>query len=95
MKRRLMRIAPWQAAKVSSLLYFSLGLVIAIPFGLLRVLFPPAPEDNAPGAAVFFVLPLIYAVAGLVFVPLLCWFYNQIARFVGGIEVTVEEDAGG
>ena len=92
MKRRLTRIAPWQAAKVSALLYFLIGLVISIPFGLLALVLPPPPEANGLGVGLFFVLPFMYAVAGLVFVPLMCWFYNLIARVVGGIEVSVEED---
>jgi hypothetical protein len=40
---------------------------------------------------VFF--PFLYALAGLIFVPLGCWMYNTAARIVGGLQVSVTDDA--
>ena len=94
MNRELVRIAPWQAAKVSAVLYFVLGLVVAIPIGVLGHFVTPVPgQPKPPGLWFAVALPIGYALAGLVFVPLCCWLYNVVAKLVGGLSFTVEDDA--
>jgi hypothetical protein len=44
--------------------------------------------------AVFIVLPFIYAIAALIFVPIGCWIYNVVASRLGGIQITVTETQG-
>jgi hypothetical protein len=90
MIKRLSRIAPWQAGKTLAAVYFGLGVIIAIPFGLLMSLVPAVPGQEKPSALFFVFMPLLYALAALVFVPLGCWIYNIAARLMGGIEVSVE-----
>jgi len=92
MKKRIINIAPWQAAKTSAVVYFLLGLIIVVPFGFLVQFLPVAPGQHKPGIGLFIALPFIYALAGLIFVPLGCWIYNKAVRLVGGLEITVEED---
>lgn len=92
MKRRISRIAPWQAAKVLSILYFIIGFVIAIPSALFSIFVPPQPGQDVPGIGFFLAMPFLYALASLVFVPLGCWIYNTVAKRVGGIEVSVEQE---
>lgn len=92
-KRRLARISPWQAAKVLSLLYFVTGVIAALLMAALSAFVPPAPGQEAPGIGFIIMLPVIYGLAGLVLVPIACWMYNTVARFTGGIEISVE-DAG-
>lgn len=91
MSKQLTRIAPWQAGKVFALIYFVLSLFLVIPFALINSALP----SNAPGPhfgiGFFIALPFVYAICGLVFVPIGCWIYNLAARFVGGIEITVVE----
>ena len=94
MIRRLTRISPWQAGKTLAVVYFGLGLIIAVPFGLMISLVPAQPGQEKPGAMFFVFMPVLYAIAALVFVPLGCWIYNVAARVIGGIEVTVESEAG-
>lgn len=92
MKRRLTRIAPWQAAKTFSVLYFVMGVLFTIPMGLMAYFMPPEPgQEPPPGMGFLIVMPFIYALFGLIFVPLGCWLYNTAARFVGGIEISVED----
>jgi hypothetical protein len=89
MIRRITRIAPWQAGKFFATLYFILGLVFAVPFALIALLSPPA-EGQAPfGVGFAIALPFIYALGGLIFVPIACWIFNFVARMVGGLEVEV------
>jgi hypothetical protein len=90
MMKRLSRISPWQAGKTLAVAYFALGLIIAIPFGLLMSLVPAVPGQQKPSALFFVFMPLLYALVALIFVPLGCWIYNMAARYTGGIEVSVE-----
>ena len=93
MKKRITSIAPWQTGKTLALVYFFMGLLFVVPIGLLFSLVPAAPGQPKPGIGFFIAMPFLYAAAGLVFVPLVCWIYNKAARFVGGVEVTVETGA--
>ena len=94
MAKRLSRIAPWQAGKLFALIYFFFSLLFVIPMLLVSSLAPipagPGPRLG-PGMLVFF--PFLYALAGLIFVPLGCWIYNIAARIVGGLQLSVVDDA--
>ncbi len=90
MTKRLTRISPWQSAKTLAVIYFGMGVIFGIPFGLIMSLIPTVPGETRPSAAFFFLFPVFYALMALIFVPLGCWMYNVAARLVGGIEVTVE-----
>jgi hypothetical protein len=93
MSKQLTRIAPWQAGKLFALIYFVMSIFLAIPFALISSMIP----SNTPGPhlspAVFIVMPFVYAIFGLLFIPLACWIYNLAARFVGGLEVSVTDKA--
>jgi hypothetical protein len=90
MTKRLSRLSPWQAGKTLAVVYFGLGLIIAVPFGLLMSIVPTPPGQEKPGVVFFVLMPILYGIAGLVFVPLGCWLYNIAARLTGGVEVSVE-----
>jgi hypothetical protein len=84
-----MRIAPWQAGKVFAVLYFIFGLVFAIPFALFGSL---AGQGFGIGFAI--ALPIVYAIGGLIVIPLCCLVYNFVAKLVGGLEFdVVDHDA--
>ena len=95
MNRKLVRIAPWQAAKVCAVIYFMLGLVVGIFFALGASFTTSAQGEPSFGRsiAVAIAMPFIYAIAALIFVPVGCWVYNFAARLVGGFEVEVESSA--
>ncbi|MDH3588652.1 MAG: hypothetical protein OEQ74_04545 [Gammaproteobacteria bacterium] len=90
MIRRLSRIAPWQAGKVAAVLYFLFGLLFAIPFALMNMFVDPAPGQIQGSLAFTIAIPIFYGLAGLIFVPFGCWVYNLVAKWVGGLEFTVE-----
>jgi hypothetical protein len=94
-KRKVTRIAPWQAGKVFALIYFLFGLVFAIPFSLIALFVAPAAGQPPLGFGLGFAigLPFLYGIAGLIFVPIACWVYNFVATLVGGLEVNVEATA--
>jgi hypothetical protein len=91
MLRRVMRISPWQAGKFFAVLYFIMGLIFAIPFALLSSVIPNAGGGFGIGFAI--AVPFIYAVCGLIFVPIACLIFNLVANLVGGLEFTVAEGA--
>jgi hypothetical protein len=92
MIKRLSRIAPWQAGKLFAVLYFFLSLLFVIPMFLISSVVPMPPGSKfSPGVLIFF--PFLYALAGLIFVPLGCWMYNIAAKLVGGLQVSVTDDA--
>jgi hypothetical protein len=90
MKKIVTRIAPWQSAKTLAVTYFAIGLVIAVPVGLLSSFFPVEPGQAKPAPIFFVAMPFLYGIAGLIFVPIGCWIYNKAAALVGGIEINVE-----
>lgn len=93
MIKRLTRVAPWQCAKTFAVVYFALGVVLAIPIALLSQFVPLEPGEEHPSLLLILCLPILYAIACLVFVPVVCWIYNKAAGFTGGIEFTLEPDA--
>jgi hypothetical protein len=92
MLRRVTRISPWQAGKFFAVLYFIMGLIFAIPFALVSSV---VPAESGAGFGVGFAIaiPFIYAICGLIFVPLACVIFNFVAGLVGGLEFTVAEGA--
>lgn len=94
MTKRLTRIAPWQAGKLFAVVYFVLSLIFVVPMELVALLAPtragPGPHFS-PGLIILF--PFLYALVGLLFVPLGCWIYNVAAKLVGGLEVAVADGA--
>ena len=91
MLRRVTRISPWQAGKFFAVLYFIMGLIFAIPFALFTSAIPDAGGGFGVGFAI--AVPFIYAICGLIFVPIACWIFNFVAGLVGGLEFTVAEGA--
>lgn len=94
MTKRLSRIAPWQAGKLFALVYFFLSLLFVIPMLLIRSIVPTPPGPGPKfGLGIVIIFPFLYALAGLIFVPLGCWIYNMAAKVVGGLQVSVTDDA--
>jgi len=97
MSTQIRSIAPFQAGKVAAIMYFIFGLIFAIPFALMFGL--AASQQGAAGAGAMgigmvIMMPIGYAIAGLIFVPLACWLYNVVAGWVGGIEIQLQDGGG-
>lgn len=93
MIRQITRIAPWQAGKVFALMYLVIGFVFAVPMYFFVESTRVGTGEPALGIGLFIAMPLIYAIAALIFVPLFCLLYNATAKFTGGIELSVTEKA--
>jgi hypothetical protein len=90
MKKVETRIAPWQTAKTMAVTNYAVGVLFAVPVGLLTWFAPVQPGQAKPGPIFFVLMPFLYGIAGLIFVPIGCWIYNKAAALVGGIEINVE-----
>jgi hypothetical protein len=98
----LKRVGVWSAAKLSGVLYGSIGLIIGAIFALMSfmgVSLPPSAYGESPpptwlapilgvGAIVF--LPLLYGVMGVVVGAVSAALFNFFARLAGGLEVELE-----
>jgi hypothetical protein len=68
------------------ILYVAIGILF-IPIGVVMIL------AGEQGKGIIYVLmPFIYGVIGYPLAALTCWIYNLIAKSVGGIEFTVEDE---
>jgi hypothetical protein len=94
MTKRLTRIAPWQAGKLFALIYFATSFIFVIPMALVTTFAPMPPGPGTKiGPAMLMLLPFLYALGGLILVPIGCAIYNLAAKFAGGLEVTVTDGA--
>lgn len=103
------RIGVLSAGKVLGALYALLGLIIGLFYALFALLFAligvagAANSQDAliggAGGVIFGVLsvvlfPLFYGILGFIGGILSAFLYNLIARFVGGIELDVQQRTG-
>jgi hypothetical protein len=92
MIKRISRIAPLQLGIVLAVLYGALA-VIFVPFILLGTAL--SAHNNGAfhglGAAFAILIPIIYAILGFVGGVISAAIYNLIARFTGGIEMTLSD----
>lgn len=91
MAKRIARIEPWQTAKTLAVLYFILGLIAAVLLLLVPASAFEAAGEVKPGVGLILAMPIAYAIAALIFVPIGCWLYNLVASKTGGIEFSVSE----
>jgi hypothetical protein len=93
---RIKRIGVLQTAKLAAILYFIFSAIIMIPIGLISIFAGSAFGGGSGlfggifGGTFMIIMPIIYAVLGFIFVAIACLIYNLVAKFVGGIEIELE-----
>jgi hypothetical protein len=95
-KRRIKRIAPLQLGKILGILYGLMGLIFIPFFMAMGALASQVPEEQRVGLMFMtggFALfaPVMYAVMGFVFGVIGAAIYNLVAKWVGGVEVEIEQ----
>ena len=93
MSKRISRIAPWQAGKLFAVIYFGVSLFFVILFLVFNGLLPAQTRPHL-GAGTLLLVPFLYALGGLIFIPIACWIYNLAASFVGGLEISLTDEGG-
>jgi hypothetical protein len=86
MKKQIIRVSPFQTAKVAAVLYFLLSIPM-VAFMALSFTFSPMPGPRL-GFGFLVIFPVLYLVFGFVFTVVAAWIYNLAAGWVGGVEYT-------
>ena len=84
-----------QTAKFASVMYLIITAIFLIPFALIMMLSGIVVQERTGimtffGGAFMFLLPIIYAFIGFIFVAIFCLLYNLVASLIGGIEIEIE-----
>jgi uncharacterized membrane protein (DUF485 family) len=95
MKQQISRFSPHQNGKVFAVLMAITSLIFVVPFFLMFTFAMPAVDSKGnpvegPGAFIL-LLPLLYLVMGYLMTVIMCWLYNFLARFTGGLEYETKE----
>ena len=89
----IMRIEPFQCAKVMGTVYAILGFIFGILFSLFALVGTGSsglPFGAAFGIGAIILMPLIYGCIGFIGMLIVAALYNQAAKWVGGIVIQTE-----
>ena len=91
MMHRIQRVGVAQLAKVMGVLYLLLGIVFLVFMLVFSRAMPGAPGGAFPGfgygMGMIVLLPVFYAILGVVFGALTAALYNVVAGMLGGVEI--------
>jgi hypothetical protein len=88
MKMNIRSFSVVQTAKISAILYFIIAL-ICVPFFMIAVAMNPRASTGGIGFVAL--MPFVYGVVGFLMTAVACLLYNVLAKYVGGVEFTVDE----
>jgi hypothetical protein len=94
--RRLKHIGPLQLGKMAAGLYGAMGLLLAPVFLIMSALSANLPADQRGmialmGVSFSLAAPFLYAAIGFIIGVFGAAIYNLVAKWIGGIEVEVEQ----
>jgi len=89
MTKRISHVAPFQLGIVLCVLYGAISLII-VPFFILASVFGGSGSKSLP-IILIVLFPVLYAVMGFIGGIIAAAIYNLIARWTGGIELTLED----
>ena len=88
MRYRIKRFGAHSTASTVAILYFILA-VIFVPI----IYFASQANPNGKLPTIILILgPVGYAVFGYIITAIMCWIYNMIASWSGGVAMTLEAD---
>jgi hypothetical protein len=88
LRYRIKRFGAHSTASTVAILYFIIGLIL-VPIVYFAAL--ANPTGKLP-TIVLILVPVGYAVFGYIITVIMCWLYNMIASWSGGIAMTLEAD---
>ncbi len=89
MKRQILHVSVIQSAKVLALMYFVMGIFFVVVMAFFST-FLPGPRHPLP-FDMLLAMPFAYLVFGFILSVIGAWVYNMVAKWVGGVEFTVED----
>ena len=91
MTHRISRLGVAQTAKVMGALYFLFGIIFAVIFGLIGMVYSASGIADYSsfifGGAFIVFMPIIYGVMGVISGLLVGMLYNLVAGLTGGLEL--------
>jgi apolipoprotein N-acyltransferase len=94
--KKVRRVGVLSVTKMYAAVYGVLGLVFALVFIFASLVgYLLASDKSYPGyvaAGIIVAMPLIYGILGLVSGFLIARIYNMVAKFLGGIEVELQDE---
>lgn len=91
MRYRIKRFGAHSTASTVAILYFILALIV-VPI----IYFASQANPNGKLPTIILILgPVGYAVFGYIMTAIMCWLYNLIASWSGGVAMTLEADEAG
>ena len=88
-KKIIKRFSPLQLGKMLCVLYGIISLIFT-PIFILGALFSPNKSGMGMSIGLMVLIPIFYAIAGLLTGIIGGWIYNIVTKIVGGIEIEVE-----
>lgn len=103
-KLKIRKLGVLSVAKILAVIYLVISLLIAVPYGLIIIIFSLIGAGSARGDAAFMVggggvvmglvvmvaIPIFYTIVGFIGGAIVALLYNLFAGLVGGIEIEVE-----
>ena len=88
--QKVKRIGVLSLAKILGLLYAVLGLIFGALFAVLSLFGFNAGETGLFfGTASIIIFPILYGIMGFIGGAISAFFYNLVAKWIGGIEVEI------
>ncbi len=95
MKKQISRLSPHQNGKIVGILMAVTSLVFVVPMSIAMLFSPPAVDQY--GNPVIFqkflmiLFPIVYLVAGYLFMVVWSATYNVLFKYIGGLEFEVKD----
>ncbi|MGA8165608.1 MAG: hypothetical protein WB791_11430 [Waddliaceae bacterium] len=86
MRKQIAHVSVHQTSKVLAILHLLFSAIIFIPVGLITYF-----STGMPEGLVLLIYPVIFAVLAYIMFAINSLFYNWIASYFGGVEVSVNE----
>lgn len=83
--REITRFSILQSSKILAILSFVISAIFAIPLGLYTLYY-----QEYDVARDFFLQPIIHLIVAFISSVIFFFLYNQLAKWLGGIKVSVE-----
>lgn len=89
----------WSVAKLQAIFMAIFGLIVGVIIAIATQFIPNTQEAQQAiipfqsfGFLAIIIVPIVYAIMGLVTGAIGAWIYNIVAKLVGGIEVEFEQN---
>lgn len=91
---KIKRLGVFSVARTAAVMYFMLGVIIAVPMFAFMGIASRLSGTDSPlagfGAAALLLVPVVYGILGFIMTAIMAALYNLVAGWMGGIEMEFE-----